>query len=125
VGGHDQPSKGDDSPRPAVHAGHGAGHHHVDTGTGLFPRDVDGLPEATPTQALDLSDGDPLSLRISPVRKRIGDAVVRMLAYNGSIPGPTLRVRQGSWTSQPQASSCLSISTRALASAARYAWSTC
>ena len=27
--------------------------------------------------------------------KQIGDATVRMLAYNGSIPGPTLRVRQG------------------------------
>jgi hypothetical protein len=28
------------------------------------------------------------------VRKRINDAAVRMLAYNGSIPGPTLRVQQ-------------------------------
>ena len=27
--------------------------------------------------------------------KRIGDATVRMLAYNGSIPGPTLRVAAG------------------------------
>ena len=35
-------------------------------------------------------------LRIAPVAKRIGDATVRMLAYNGSIPGPTLRVREGS-----------------------------
>jgi hypothetical protein len=30
------------------------------------------------------------------VRKRIGDAEVRMLGYNGSIPGPTLHVDQGS-----------------------------
>lgn len=28
--------------------------------------------------------------------KRLGGDTVRMLAYNGSIPGPTLRVRQGS-----------------------------
>ena len=28
-------------------------------------------------------------------QKQIGDATVRMLAYNGSIPGPTLRVRPG------------------------------
>jgi hypothetical protein len=28
--------------------------------------------------------------------KRIGDSTVRMLAYNGSIPGPTLRVREDS-----------------------------
>ena len=30
-----------------------------------------------------------------PVKKRIGDATVRMLSYNGSIPGPTLKVPQG------------------------------
>src|SRR6187397_1139343 len=28
--------------------------------------------------------------------KRLGDATVRMLAYNGSVPGPTLQVQQGS-----------------------------
>ena len=28
--------------------------------------------------------------------KRLGDTTVRMLGYNGSIPGPTLKVRQGS-----------------------------
>ena len=33
--------------------------------------------------------------RIAPVAKQIGDATVRMLAYNGSVPGPTLRVRAG------------------------------
>ena len=35
-------------------------------------------------------------ITIKPVRKRIGDAEVRMLGYNGSIPGPTLHVDQGS-----------------------------
>jgi FtsP/CotA-like multicopper oxidase with cupredoxin domain len=30
------------------------------------------------------------------VAKRLGETTVRMLGYNGSIPGPTLRVRQGS-----------------------------
>jgi DNA-directed RNA polymerase subunit RPC12/RpoP len=30
------------------------------------------------------------------VAKRLGEAMVRMLGYNGSIPGPTLTVRQGS-----------------------------
>ena len=34
--------------------------------------------------------------RSFPVRKRINDATVRMLAYNGSIPGPTLKITQGS-----------------------------
>jgi FtsP/CotA-like multicopper oxidase with cupredoxin domain len=31
-----------------------------------------------------------------PVAKRIGDATVLMIAYNGSIPGPTLKLPQGS-----------------------------
>ena len=33
-----------------------------------------------------------LELRVTPVTKRVGDATVRMLAYNGSIPGPVLKV---------------------------------
>jgi FtsP/CotA-like multicopper oxidase with cupredoxin domain len=33
-------------------------------------------------------------LRIAPVAKKLGDATVRMLAYNGSIPGPILKVPQ-------------------------------
>jgi FtsP/CotA-like multicopper oxidase with cupredoxin domain len=45
---------------------------------------------------VELSDGDRFNLRIAPVAKRLGDATVRMLAYNGSIPGPTLKVREGS-----------------------------
>ncbi len=28
--------------------------------------------------------------------KRLGDTTVRMLGYNGSVPGPTLKVQQGS-----------------------------
>jgi len=60
-----------------------------------FPRDTAGLPAAQATEVVRLSDGDAFDLEIGPVRKRIGDAEVRMLAYNGSIPGPTLRVPQG------------------------------
>ena len=37
----------------------------------------------------ELADGDLLDLRIAPAVKRLGDETVRMLAYNGSIPGPT------------------------------------
>src|SRR5207248_765530 len=35
-------------------------------------------------------------LQAEQVRKRIGEATVKMLAYNRSIPGPTLKVAQGS-----------------------------
>jgi FtsP/CotA-like multicopper oxidase with cupredoxin domain len=63
---------------------------------GSFPTDPAGLPEAIRPALLELADGDDLHLRIGPVAKRLGDTTVRMLGYNGSIPGPTLKVRQGS-----------------------------
>jgi FtsP/CotA-like multicopper oxidase with cupredoxin domain len=72
---------------------HTQGHSHA---VDEFPTSADGLPEAVATSVIDLADGDAVELRIGPVAKRIGDATVRMLAYNGSIPGPTLRVREGS-----------------------------
>jgi FtsP/CotA-like multicopper oxidase with cupredoxin domain len=61
-----------------------------------FSTDITDLPEATPPEVLELGDGDELQLRPGPVAKRLGDSTVRMLGYNGSIPGPTLKVRQGS-----------------------------
>ena len=60
-----------------------------------FPRETEGLPEARKTELVELADGDEFELEIMPVKKRIGDATVRMLAYNGSVPGPTLKVPQG------------------------------
>jgi FtsP/CotA-like multicopper oxidase with cupredoxin domain len=64
--------------------------------TESFPTDPSGLPEATRPELLELAPGDTLDLRVGPVAKRLGEAMVRMLGYNGSIPGPTLKVRQGS-----------------------------
>jgi FtsP/CotA-like multicopper oxidase with cupredoxin domain len=61
-----------------------------------FPTETAGLPEARPPGLVELADGDRFELRIAPVAKALGDTTVRMLAYNGSIPGPTLKVRQGS-----------------------------
>jgi FtsP/CotA-like multicopper oxidase with cupredoxin domain len=61
-----------------------------------FPTDVEGLPEAHAPERVELSNGDEFNLRIGPVAKRIGDDTVRMLAYNDSIPGPVLEVREGS-----------------------------
>jgi FtsP/CotA-like multicopper oxidase with cupredoxin domain len=61
-----------------------------------FPTEAAGLPEARSTELVELSDGERFDLRIAPVAKRLGDATVRMLAYNGSIPGPTLKVKEGS-----------------------------
>jgi FtsP/CotA-like multicopper oxidase with cupredoxin domain len=61
-----------------------------------FPTEVAGLPQARSPELVELSDGDRFDLRITPVAKPLGDTTVRMLAYNGSIPGPTLKVQEGS-----------------------------
>ena len=63
--------------------------------TDHFPQQTDGLPEGRPTEIVHVAPGGSYELRIAPVVKRIGDADVRMLAYNGSVPGPTLRVVEG------------------------------
>jgi FtsP/CotA-like multicopper oxidase with cupredoxin domain len=62
----------------------------------VFPTDTAGLPEASSPRVVRLRDGDRFDLGIERVHKRIGDADLRMLGYNGSIPGPTLHVDQGS-----------------------------
>ena len=61
-----------------------------------FPTEIAGLPASVTSPVLELDDGDQFELRIGPVVKELGEARVRMLAYDGSIPGPTLRVQQGS-----------------------------
>ena len=67
---------------------------HTDTRS-EFATEIAGLPETARSQVIDVGDREALELRIAPVAKRLRDATVRMLAYNGSIPGPTLRVREG------------------------------
>src|ERR671916_836819 len=62
----------------------------------VFTTETAGLSEASSPSVVRLYDGDNLDLRIHPVRKQIGEAEVRMLGYNGSIPGPTMHVDQGS-----------------------------
>ena len=73
---------------------HEPGHEHHSR-TIEFPRETEGLPDPRPTELVELADGDEFELEIIPIKKQIGDATVRMLAYNGSVPGPTLKVRQG------------------------------
>jgi FtsP/CotA-like multicopper oxidase with cupredoxin domain len=68
----------------------------MSTSSEYFPTETAGLPAAQSPDVIELADRDEFELRIAPVAKRLGDATVRMLAYNGSVPGPTLRVQQGS-----------------------------
>ena len=68
----------------------------TDTVRDPFSADATGLPDAGETPAIELRDAETFELSAAPVRKQLGGATVQMLAYNGSIPGPLLRVRQGS-----------------------------
>jgi len=60
-----------------------------------LPRETEGLPYARQSELVELADGDEYELDIVPVKKEIGDTTVRMLTYNGSVPGPTLKVPEG------------------------------
>src|SRR5262245_9978201 len=71
-------------------------HRSDPTTSAGFPTDPSGLPEATRPRLLEVADGDVLDLEVGPVAKRLGETTVRMLGYNGSIPGPTVKVQQGS-----------------------------
>ena len=81
------------APRPAddFYGDEGAHERHR-----RLPHRRSGAPRGPVLGGIELSDGDEFDLRIAPVAKRIGDATVRMLGYNGSIPGPTLKVKEGS-----------------------------
>lgn len=52
-------------------------------------------PVAVATQVVDLQDGDTYDLIASVVEKEINGVKYKMLAYNGSIPGPLLKIPQG------------------------------
>lgn len=52
-------------------------------------------PPAQASTVVELTDGDTYDLTAAYVSKEIGGTTYRMLAYNGSIPGPTIRVAQG------------------------------
>jgi FtsP/CotA-like multicopper oxidase with cupredoxin domain len=69
---------------------------HTDHDQHDFPTDPSGLPEPGWPELMELAAGDTVELRVGPVAKRLGETRVRMLGYNDSIPGPTLKVDQGS-----------------------------
>lgn len=52
--------------------------------------------QSKPSQTVRLRDGDTYTLHVQEVTRTIGNASFPMLAYNGSIPGPAIHVKQGS-----------------------------
>src|SRR3954451_14889026 len=63
--------------------------------TDTFSTDLTGLRPARPTEVVELAEGELFEMSIESVSKQIGTDTVRMLGYNGAVPGPTLRVPEG------------------------------
>lgn len=59
-------------------------------------RSTAGLEAAEKTQIVELSDGETFSMEAKPISKIIIGNMIRMYAYNGQLPGPLIKVRQGS-----------------------------
>jgi FtsP/CotA-like multicopper oxidase with cupredoxin domain len=74
---------------------HNMHHGHHAAVADELPTETEGLPESKRPEIVELADGDSFELEIAPVAKRLGDATVRMLGYNASVPGPTLKLAQG------------------------------
>jgi len=59
-------------------------------------KDLSVLPEVQTSQVVEIKDGDMIMLKPILVRKTINGKSFGMYGYNGEIPGPLLKVKQGS-----------------------------
>lgn len=62
---------------------------------GEFSKNARNYPKAKSLEVVELRNGDEYDLTASIVKKNINGTEVKMLAYNGSIPGPLIKVPQG------------------------------
>ena len=62
----------------------------------LFSSETAGLTDAVSMPTIELQDGDTYELVAQQVKKNINGQEVKMLGYNGSVPGPFIKVKQGS-----------------------------
>jgi FtsP/CotA-like multicopper oxidase with cupredoxin domain len=60
-----------------------------------FTKETAGLPEAKRSEMVSLKDGDTYNITASYVQKRVGNRTLRLMAYNGSVPGPFMYAPQG------------------------------
>ena len=67
----------------------------ISPASGTFSADIMGLTEAKTSETVELKNGDTYDLTASIVKKKVGNSEVKMLAYNGMIPGPFINVDQG------------------------------
>lgn len=84
-----------------VHGGHGV-HAMHGGGTSVSPR-IDGsaAPAATEMGEVRLADGDTFAMTADVVRFTLTDTEFAAYGYNGSIPGPVLRVPVGAKVTVP------------------------
>jgi len=59
-------------------------------------RSIVGLDVAETSKTIELTEGAMFQLEAKPIAKRINGSNIRMYGYNGQIPGPMLKVKQGS-----------------------------
>ena len=63
--------------------------------TALLLTACQSIPEAKPTEVLEVSDGDTIELNPTIVTKTINGKQFRMYGYNGQVPGPMIKAPQG------------------------------
>ena len=68
---------------------------HSSTSLDSIDRSINGLSDAVKEASVSLNNGDTYPLTASFVKNTINGITIRMLAYNGQIPGPILQVKQG------------------------------
>lgn len=92
------PLAGCTTPAPGGdHARHGGGLGGDEVRLTPFDRSIAGLPSAKPMEEVRLADGSTFALTAGVVKHAVaGGREIRMFAYNGQIPGPLLRVDEGS-----------------------------
>lgn len=74
--------------------GHG-NQHNISAFLPGMSIDLANLPEAKPSQTIDVKDGDTISLEPTIGRKTINGKEFAMYGYNGQVPGPVIRATQG------------------------------
>lgn len=56
------------------------------TQASFLQTDPNTLPNAKEVEIVELSDGDVYTMEVTQVAKEIGNDIIAMLAYNGSVP---------------------------------------
>ncbi|GIW61673.1 MAG: hypothetical protein KatS3mg089_0525 [Patescibacteria group bacterium] len=59
-----------------------------------YSKDTSNYPDAKQPEIVELQNGDSYNLTAGIVKKKINGVYIKMLAYNGSIPAPLIKVPQ-------------------------------